>query len=142
MPFLFLGFFGGAAHIFNRVIVCGFFSGESPLMRCVIPPFPRRFFPFLPSPVRFDGFQRVLIVGVCGMYVLSGLVFLVASRYMPDLDAATVRGSEVRGKSGTLSIGFVNVPGPTRHYPIRSDTIRSDPIRSDPIRHDPKRPEP
>lgn len=29
------------------------------------------------------------------MYLISGVVFLVASRYMPDLDAAILKGTEV-----------------------------------------------
>ena len=39
--------------------------------------------------------QATLLVSVCGMYLVSGVVFLVAARYMPELDAAIVKGTEV-----------------------------------------------
>ncbi|CAM9103237.1 unnamed protein product [Ectocarpus sp. 13 AM-2016] len=35
-----------------------------------------------------------LLISVCGMYLLSGAVFLVASRYMPALDSSSLKGSE------------------------------------------------
>eukprot|EP00903_Cladosiphon_okamuranus_P006304 g6182.t1 len=38
--------------------------------------------------------KLTLLVSVCGMYLISGVVFLVASGYMPNLDAALVKGTE------------------------------------------------
>lgn len=39
--------------------------------------------------------QVTLLVSVCGMYLASGMIFLVAARFMPALDPATLKGSEV-----------------------------------------------
>lgn len=38
------------------------------------------------------------------MYLLSGAVFLVAARYMPALDSASLKGSEVRMRDFTFKL--------------------------------------
>eukprot|EP00752_Nemacystus_decipiens_P008775 g7830.t1 len=38
--------------------------------------------------------KLTLLVSVCGMYLISGVVFLVAARFMPKLDAASTKGTE------------------------------------------------
>lgn len=39
--------------------------------------------------------QRTLLIGVCGAYFISGMIFLFAARFMPDLSE---KDSEVRPK--------------------------------------------
>lgn len=42
------------------------------------------------------GYQRALIVGVCGMYLLSAITWMVAARFMPEVGPPPIMtGSEV-----------------------------------------------
>ncbi|CAM9695078.1 unnamed protein product [Pylaiella littoralis] len=41
-----------------------------------------------------NALRITLLVSVCGMYFISGIIFLMAARYMPGLDPAILKGSE------------------------------------------------